>query len=116
LESILNCHEAESPISHIKKYELRKGNAIDEIEKYLGEHPETIIAFAYFDFDLYEPTKSCLKSILPHLTKGAVLAFNQLNCSEFPGETIAFKEILGTGKFSLRCSANNPGRSYLIFD
>jgi hypothetical protein len=46
LEQVLNYHEKESPISHIKKFELRKGDASVEIEKYLEENPQTIISLA----------------------------------------------------------------------
>ena len=53
LRQILDYHEQESPISHIKKYSLVKGDAIIETEKFLKENPETIIALAYFDFDIY---------------------------------------------------------------
>ncbi len=70
LNEILQYHEMESPISHIKKYELVKGNAMLTLPKYLKNNPETIVAFAYFDFDLYEPTKKCLEMIIPYMTKG----------------------------------------------
>ena len=53
LEKVLDYHEKESPVSHIQKYELVKGDAVNTIKKYLKDHPETIIAFAYFDFGLY---------------------------------------------------------------
>src|SRR3989344_5937056 len=43
LDKILYHHEQASPVSHIKKYEIRKGDASVELEKYLKEHPETII-------------------------------------------------------------------------
>ena len=63
LRGVLDCHERESPLSHICKYELIKGDASEEVEKYLSAHPETIIALAYFDMDLYEPTKKCLELV-----------------------------------------------------
>ncbi|MGC1297849.1 MAG: TylF/MycF/NovP-related O-methyltransferase [Alloacidobacterium sp.] len=105
LNEILQCHEQQSPISHIKKFELVKGDARVSIDKYLSEHPETIVALAYFDFDLYEPTRKCLEAIVPHLTKGSVIGFDELNNKDFPGETIALKEVLGLSKYRLqRCS------------
>jgi hypothetical protein len=45
LERILEYHESESPISHIKKYQLVEGDASQTIEQYLADNPETIIAF-----------------------------------------------------------------------
>jgi hypothetical protein len=61
---------------------------------YLENNPETIIAFAYFDFDLYEPTKICLEAILPHSTKGAIIGFDEINSHIFPGETKALMKFL----------------------
>lgn len=73
LIQILDYHEQESPISHIKKYELVKGDASKTIIKYLHENPETIISFAYFDMDIYEPTFKCLEAIENHLTREVLL-------------------------------------------
>ncbi len=115
LEKILSYHEQESPVSHIKKFELVKGDAKTTIKQYLKKNPETVIAFAYFDFDIYQPTKACLKAILPHLTKGAVIGFDELNFHDFPGESLAFNEILGINNFRIYRNQNNPLASYIIY-
>jgi len=114
LDEILKCHEMESPIPHKKKYELVVGDATQMIDNYLTDNPETIIALAYFDFDIYSPTKKCLESIKDRLTKGSILAFDELNCHEFPGETLAFKEVFGLDRFSIQRSPLNPLCSYMV--
>jgi hypothetical protein len=116
LEKILNYHELNSPVSHIKKYELIKGDASITIKEYLKRHPETIISFAYFDFDLYQPTKECLLAIRDSLTKGAIIAFDELNYPKFPGETIAFKEILGLNKYKVFRDPTSSTVSYIIYE
>jgi hypothetical protein len=116
LESVLSYHETESPLSHIRKHELVKGDATVTLEKYLRDHPETIIALAYFDFDLYEPTKKCLELIRDHLTKGSVIGFDELNWATFPGETLALKEVFGLDRFSIRRSPLNPTPSYIVIE
>jgi len=116
LEKVLNFHESESPISHKKKFELVKGDATVTIKKYLEEHPETIIAFAYFDFDIYEPTKVCLEAIKPHLTKGAIIGFDEINFPDFPGETLAFNEVLGINNYKIHRDVNNPMPSYIVYE
>jgi hypothetical protein len=116
LSGILAFHEQNSPIPHKKKHALVKGDATLSLPAYLKDHPETIIALAYFDFDIYAPTKSCLEAILPHLTKGSVLAFDELNCPEFPGETLALKEVLGLSKYAIRRDPNSPLTSYLVIE
>lgn len=116
LDSILKFHESESPIPHIKKYELVKGDAVLSIEEYLEAHPETIVALAYFDFDIYLPTKKCLQAIKDCLTKGSILAFDELNCPQFPGETIAFREVFGIDRFPIKRNPLNPLCSYIVIE
>ena len=116
LAQVLDIHEQESPIAHIRKYELVKGDASVTISDYLKARPETIIALAYFDFDVYEPTKACLEAIRPHLTKGSVIGFDEINNATFPGETLALKEVLGLDAYRIRHSPFSPTQSYLIIE
>ena len=116
LTQVLDYHESESPLGHLKKYELVKGDATLTIHRYLAQHPETMVALAYFDFDIYEPTKACLEAILPRLTKGSVLAFDELNCAPFPGETLAVMEVLGLSRYRIRRTPLNPLCSYLVVE
>lgn len=116
LDEILDNHTKNSPIPHKKKHELVKGDATETLPKYLKKHPETIIALAYFDFDVYKPTLDCLKTILPYLTKGSVLAFDELNTPEFPGETIALREVLGLSTYAIRRDPSSPLTSYIVFE
>lgn len=114
LDSILSFHEQNAPIPQKRKYELVQGDASETLPRFLNEHPETIVALAYFDFDLYKPTKQCLEAIQPYLTKGSVLAFDELNCPEFPGETLAVRETLGLSQYAIRRDPDNPLMSYLV--
>lgn len=116
LSRVLDYHEQESPISHIKKYELVVGDASSGIEQYLDAHPETIVAMAYFDFDIYQPTRDCLSAIKDRLTKGSVIGFDELNNATYPGETLALKETLGLGAYQIRHSRFSPTQSYLVIE
>jgi hypothetical protein len=71
---------------------------------------------AYFDFDIYKPTKVCLELLMNRVTKGSIIAFDELNCPEFPGETIAVMETIGLNKYAIKRSPLNPLISYLIID
>jgi len=95
LAQVLALQEALNPISHLKKFELVKGDACETIPAYLKAHPETIISLAVFDFDIYKPTKAALQAVKPHLMKGSVLVFDELCDDIFPGETIALQEVFG---------------------
>jgi hypothetical protein len=95
LSKIMACHEKFNPMGHIKRYEVIKGDATQTLKDYLTKHTETMVSLAYFDMDLYEPTKKCLELLKPCLNKGSVLGFDELCDETFPGETIAFKEVFG---------------------
>jgi len=114
LGGLLAFHEQQSPIAHIRKFELIAGDATHTLPGYLEAHPETIFALVYFDFDLYAPTKACLDAIRPHLTQGSVIAFDELNCAQFPGETMAVRETLGLDRVALRRVAYSPLTSYAV--
>ena len=102
LDQVLGFHEKENPLAHIKKYALVQGDATLTLPRYLEENPETIISLAYFDFDLYEPTKRCLQLIRDRLVKGSIVGFDELNEHETPGETLAVMEVLGLNNLELR--------------
>jgi hypothetical protein len=116
LARVLKYHELESPISHIPKYRIMKGDATVEIRRYLDENPETIVALAYFDFDIYEPTKICLEAIRDHVTKGTVIGFDELNVHDYPGETQALRETFGLDRFRIKRSRYSSVNSYLIIE
>ena len=112
----MEIQEKSNPISHIKKYELVVGDAVNEIDKYLKRYPETIVALAYFDFDIYEPTMKCLRAIKPRLVKGSVLGFDELNDHDSPGETIALNEVFGMGNIRLKRIRNTSRISYFVVE
>jgi hypothetical protein len=116
LRRMLDAHEADNVMSHITKYELVKGDVVETIGQYLKDNPQTAIALAYFDLALYEPTRKCLEAIRPYLMRGSVLAMDELNSKDFPGETIALREVFGLDKYRIVKSEFLPDRSYIIIE
>ena len=116
LDAVLDYHERESPRPHIPKHELITGDAAVQLPEYLERNPQTIVALAYFDLDLYEPTKRCLEALRGHLTRGSVLAFDELNLRDFPGETVALKETLGLDRFHLRRNRYSGVNAFLVIE
>ncbi len=102
LNNILETHEKLNPLSHIKKYEICEGDASKEFQNYLKREPHTIVAMAYFDFDIYKPTKDCLKLLMERVTKGSVIGFDELNDPDSPGETLALMEEIGLKNIRLK--------------
>lgn len=116
LEEILNLHESLSPISHIKKFELIKGDASLTIKNWLVANPHAVISMAIFDMDVYQPTKDVLQQILPRLVKGSLLVFDELNCPRFPGETLALMETIGLNQLRLRRDPNQPYCAWAVLE
>jgi hypothetical protein len=116
LTDILSTQERLAPRNHIRKFELAKGDVNDTLPRYLEQHPETIIALAYFDLDLYEPTKRCLELIRPYLAKNSIVGFDELVLAENPGETLALREAWGTVGYRICRSTISPQQSYVVFE
>lgn len=116
LNKILEVHQKLNPLNHIKKNEIIKGDTSIELESYFTNNPHTIVALAYFDFDIYKPTKNCLDLILPRLTKGSIIGFDELNDQDSPGETLALMEAVGLSKYSIKRYRYASRVSYLVFE
>ena len=113
---LIDYHEQENVLYFKRKHKLVKGNAALTVDSFLKENPETVISLAYLDLALYEPTKKCLESIKAHLVKGSVVAIDGFNSPDYPGETIAFKEIWKLDSCRIHKSKFMPGRSYMIVE
>jgi len=113
LNGILFMQEQLNPMSHLRRYELVKGDAVETVPEYLRMHPETIISLAIFDFDIYAPTKAALEAIRPHLCKGSILVFDELCDDIFPGETVALQETFGLNNLRIQRYPMTSRISYL---
>jgi hypothetical protein len=115
LEEILSLQESFSPLAHLKKFHLVKGDVTETLPQWLDENPHAIVSMAIFDMDIYKPTKSALELILPRLTKGSILVFDELNCEFFPGETQAVAEVLGLNNLRLQRFPHQPFCAFAEF-
>ncbi|OGL41503.1 MAG: crotonobetainyl-CoA--carnitine CoA-transferase [Candidatus Schekmanbacteria bacterium RIFCSPHIGHO2_02_FULL_38_11] len=113
LGKVLYMQEQLNPMSHLKRYEIVKGDIRETLPEYFKKHPETIISLAVLDFDIYAPTKVALEAIKPYLCKGSILVFDELCDDIFPGETIALKEVLGLNNVRIQRLPMTSRVSYL---
>ena len=116
LRQVLDLQEKESPLSHLRKHEVIKGDVGSTVPDYLKRNPQTVIALAYFDLDLYEPTRDCLKLIEPYLTKGSVIGLDEINDRTTPGETVALREVFGLRRFALKRYPFNARTTYFVVE
>lgn len=101
-------------LNHIAKIDLVKGDANLTIPEYLENNPHLLVSLLYLDFDVYEPTVTALKTLVPRMPKGAILAFDEVNNPHWPGETKALLEELNIRDCQLRCFEFEPNISYLV--
>ena len=114
LTQIISIHDRNRPLGHIPKIELVKGDACKTLPQYLEEHPHLLISLLYLDFDLYQPTKIALEQLYPRVVKGGIVAFDELNCPEFPGETMALLDTLNLEVVELRRLPYDPYVSWFV--
>lgn len=113
LRELLNYHERENVLFYNNKHTVVKGDATETLDSFLTENPYTMVALAYFDMALYEPTKTCLTRLEKHLFNGSIVMLDELNAPDLPGETLALMDTWGLKKYRLTKSRFMPGRSYL---
>ena len=116
LGEILGILDADGPLESMKMHEIIKGDVTQTLPEFLEENPATVISLAYFDLDIYQPTKTCLSLIKDRMTKGTVLGFDEVNDQTTPGETLALMEGLGLRNIRLKRWPYNVRASYLIVE
>ncbi len=100
-------------INHIPKIELVKGDANQTIPAYVEKNKHLLVSLLYLDFDIYEPTQTALKYFLPLMPKGAILAFDEINNPDWPGETQALLEKLSLNQHRIECFEFEPNISFI---
>jgi len=116
LAEILTHQEDLNPISHLKKYEIVKGDAMETIPAYFNNHPESLVSMAVFDFDIYQPTRAAFEAVKPRLFKGSVLVFDELCDDIFPGETMALMETIGISNLRIQRFPMTARISYAVIE
>ena len=112
----ISLHDSNRAHSHIEKSILISGDAKVTVPSFIDENPHILVSMLYLDFDLYEPTLVSLKSFIPRMPKGSVLAFDELNTKNFPGETLALMEVIGVPNLKLKKTMFDPYISYAIVE
>ena len=101
--------------SHISRMEIIKGDICETLPAFIKANQHTIIALAYVDVNLYEPTKVILESIVKRIPKGGILAFDEVNDKLAPGETIALLEGFDLNRFHLNRFYFDSNPCYIKF-
>ena len=99
-------------LGHINKVELIKGDCTKTIPNFIDNNPHLMIGLLFIDLDLYEPTKTALEYFLPRMHKGSIIAFDELDNPQWPGETLALLESMNIKNLKIETI---PGDPYIGF-
>lgn len=114
LQQLIALYDQDRFLGHIPKVSLVKGDLTQTAPRFIEEHPHLLVSLLFIDCDLYEPTKAALRHFLPRMPRGAVLAFDELDNPQWPGETIAMLEETAGRPLELRRLEWDPYISYAI--
>jgi hypothetical protein len=116
LSEWISLQDKNRAIGHIPKVELVKGDACETIPEYINLNPHLIVSLLYLDFDLYQPTLTALKHLLPLVPKGGLVGFDEINQRKWAGETVALKEAIGLQNIKLKRFYFDAHVSYYIVE
>lgn len=116
IQQSIRLHDGNRALNHIPKTELVIGDATETIPQFLQDNQHIIVSLLYLDFDLYAPTKVSLELLLDRMPKGAVLAFDEINTKNYPGETVALQEVVGLKNMRLKKTPFDPYISYAVIE
>lgn len=116
LVKLIELYDQDRFLGHVKKVELIKGDMAKTIPEFVKNNGQLLISLLFIDCDLYEPTQTALKHLLPRMPKGAVLAFDELDNPIWPGETQAVLETVGFSKLRVQRLEWDPYIGYAILE
>ena len=114
LQQLIELYDQDRFLGHIPKVSLIKGDIATTVPKFVAENPHLLVSLLFIDCDLYEPTKTALRHFLPRMPRGAVVAFDELDNPQWPGETVAMLEATAGHALELRRFEWDPYISYAI--
>jgi|LakMenEpi03Aug12_release.lakeMendotaPanAssembly.Ray.scaffolds.fasta_scaffold54892_2 hypothetical protein len=114
IERSIQAYDKNRFISQIPRIELVEGDAVTTIPHYVDNNNHLIIALLYLDFDVYEPTRIAIENFWPRMPIGSVIAFDELNQKQWPGETQALMDTLSVGSLEIKRFDFNPQISYAV--
>ena len=116
LVELMNIYNSNRFLGHIEKVQLIKGDAVKIIPEFIESNKHLVVSLMFLDFDLYEPTKVAIENFFPRMSKGAIIAFDELDNPLWPGETLALLETIGINKLKIKRVEFDPYIGYAVID
>lgn len=114
LENLLDSAEKQAPLSHIKKYQLYKGDASKTVPEFLKKNQGEMISLLYLDMDIYKPTCDVLEACSERLLPGSIVVFDEFSADLFPGEAKVYRKLADKLDLEMRRSRLSTVTAYGI--
>lgn len=114
LRELIDLYDRDRFLGHIDKVHLIQGDVRETAPVFVRENPHLIVSLLFLDLDLYEGTRAALEAFLPRMPRGAVLAFDELDNPQWPGETLALLETCGIRNVKLERVVWDPYIGYVV--
>lgn len=101
LSELIRVYDSNRFLGHVGKVTLVRGDVMETIPRFLKENDHLLVSLLFLDMDLYEPTKLAIESFFPRMSKGAIIAFDELDNPIWPGETRALLDTVGAGRLRI---------------
>jgi hypothetical protein len=112
LKELIQEYDRDRFLGHVDKVHLVRGDLLTTIPQFIEAHPHLLVSLLFLDVDLYEPTKLAIEHFLPRMPKGAIIAFDELDNPQWPGETLALLDSVGANRLRLQRLEWDPYIAY----
>jgi hypothetical protein len=116
LQALIAEYDRDRFLGHIDKVHLVAGDITQTVPRFVTEHPHLMVSLLFLDADLYEPTRIALENFLPRMPRGAVVAFDELDNPQWPGETQALLDHPGVRSLRLERLEWDPYIAFAVLD
>lgn len=116
LNELVDAYDKDRFLGHIDKVQLIKGDCSKTIPDFIEKNQHLVVSMLFIDLDIYEPTKAALEHFLPRMHKGSILAFDELDNPQWPGETLALLETYGLKNLKIETIPGDPYIGFAVLD
>ena len=114
LTELIRLYDLDRFLGHIPKVSLVKGDIAKTVPKFIKNNPHILVSLLFIDCDLFRPTEVVLKTFLPRMKKGSILAFDELDNPQWPGETLAMLKVMAGRQYKIQRFEWDPYIGYII--
>jgi len=114
LSKLIKIYDSNRFLGHIGKVQLIKGDATKTIPEFIKNNKHLVVSLLFLDFDLFEPTKVAIENFYPRMSKGSIIAFDELDNPIWPGETMALLETIGINRLKIERIEFDPYIGYAV--